>query len=91
MPRLNAAFADSPLKAEAYNVLLPAGLKVAGPETDTARQDRYLDTAFRRAAALGGQVAVFGSGGARGIPPGWAREQAETQIVDFLKRGGANR
>lgn len=88
MPRLQAAFASSPMKAEAYNVLLPADLKVVGPETDAARQDRYLETAFRRAAALGGLVAVFGSGGARGIPAGWAREEAEQQIVDFLKRGG---
>lgn len=88
MPRLQAAFTASRLKSEAYNVLLPADLKVVGPETDTARQARYLETAFRRAAALGGQVAVFGSGGARGIPPGWTREEAERQIVDFLGRCG---
>lgn len=88
MPPLTAAFAASRLKAEAFNVMLPGDLKVVGPETDTARQDRYLETAFRRAAMLGGQVVVFGSGGARGIPPGWAREEAERQIVEFLKRGG---
>lgn len=88
MPRLRAAFDGARLKAEAYNVLLPADLKVVGPETDAARQDRYLETAFRRASALGGQVAVFGSGGARGIPAGWTREEAERQIIDFLKRGG---
>ena len=88
MPGLQATFAASRLKAEAYNVLLPGDLKVVGPETDLARQERYLETAFRRAASLGGQVAVFGSGGARGIPPGWVRAEAERQIVGFLTRGG---
>ncbi len=88
MPRLRAAFDLSALKPEAYNVLLPGDLKVVGPDTDAARQERYLEAAFARAAALGGEVAVFGSGGARRIPPEWPVEEAQRQIVDFLRRGG---
>ena len=58
-------------------MLLPGDLKVVGPEMDAARQDRYLELAFARAASLGGQVAVFGSGAARGIPTGGPRRGAE--------------
>ena len=89
MPPLRAVFAASALKPEAYNVLLPGDLKVVGPETDPARQERYLEAAFARAASLGGQVAVFGSGGARRIPPEWPREEAQRQVREFLGRGGA--
>ena len=76
------------MKPEAYNVLLPGDLKVVGPETDAARQERYLEAAFARASSLGGQVAVFGSGGARRIPPGWPREEAQRQVREFLGRAG---
>ena len=89
MPPLRAAFASSALKPEAYNVLLPGDLKVVGPGTDAARQERYLESAFARAASLGGQVVVFGSGAARGIPDGWPREEAQRQVWEFLGRGGA--
>lgn len=89
MPPLRAAFAASALKPEAYNVLLPGDLKVVGPDTDAARQERYFESAFARAASLGGVVAVFGSGAARGIPPGWSVAEAQRQVREFLGRGGA--
>ena len=89
MPPLRAAFASFLVKPEAYNVLLPGDLKVVGPEADAARQERYLEATFARAASLGGQVAVFGSGAARGIPAGWALEEARRQVREFLGRGGA--
>lgn len=84
MPPLLARFGASRLKPEAYNLLLPGGLKVVGPDTDTERQERYLEAAFRRAASLGGKIAVFGSGGARRVPDGWPRTDAYTQISAFL-------
>lgn len=87
MPPLRAAFASSDLKPEAYNVLLPGDLKVVGPEVDAGRQERYLESAFARAASLGGQVAVFGSGGARRVPEGWPLEEAQRQVQEFLGRG----
>ena len=89
MPPLLAAFASSALKPEAYNVLLPGDLKVVGPTVDAARQERYLESAFARASALGGEVAVFGSGAARGIPEGWPLAEARRQVREFLGRGAA--
>lgn len=88
MPPLLGAAAASPVRAEAYNVLLPGGLKVVGPDADPARQARYLEEAFTRAAALGGAVAVFGSGGSRAVPASWPPPEARRQAVDFLRLAG---
>ena len=84
LPPLIAAFSDSPLKPEVFNLFLPGDLKVVGPDTDTVRQGLYLSAAFRRAARLGGKIVVFGSGGARRVPEGWPRERAYAQISAFL-------
>ncbi len=75
-------------QAEAYNVFLPGTLKVVGPDMDAARQEAYLDEALSRAAALGGSVIVFGSGGSRTIPGGWTLDDARRQTLEFLKRAG---
>lgn len=89
MPPLRASFSGDGVKPEAYNVLLPGDLKVVGPVVDAARQERYLESAFARASALGGKIAVFGSGAARGIPAGWPVEEAHRQVREFLGRAGA--
>ena len=88
MPPLLAQFAASRLKPETFNLLLPGDLKVVGPATDPERQKRYLDTAFRRAKRLGGEIAVFGSGGARRRPEDWPEAEASQQIKAFLGRCG---
>ena len=73
-----------PIPVESYNIFLPANVKVTGPEADIEIQRRYLASAFRRAAQTGAEVVVFGSAGARNLPPGWPRERGERQISDFL-------
>lgn len=88
MPPLRARLADAPLRPEAWNVLLPGDLKVVGEAVDEGRQERYLESGFARVASLGGQVAVFGSGGSRGIPEGFSPEAAQQQIEAFLQRAG---
>ena len=88
MPPLVARFAASRLKPEAFNLFLPGGLKVVGPETDPERQEHYLEEAFRRAKLLGGEIVVFGSGGARRVPEGWPGAEASRQTLAFLARCG---
>ncbi len=88
MPPLLSLFEASRLKPETYNLLLPGDLKVVGPDTDSDRQERYLEAAFGRAGQLGGQIAVFGSGGARRVPGDWPREKAHAQILAFLTQCG---
>ena len=70
----------------AANVLLPGQLKVTGPAADPARLAAYMATVARRAAAVGIETLVFGSGAARMVPPGFDRATADRQVVDFARR-----
>jgi sugar phosphate isomerase/epimerase len=85
---LAALARDLPVTPEAWNVMLPGTLKVVGPEVDPAALERYLETAFARAEALGGRIVVFGSGGARTIPEGWSAEEATRQFEDACRIAG---
>ena len=88
LPSLVSVFSHSQLKPEAFNLFLPGDLRIIGPDTDDFRQILYLDAAFQRAARLGGEIVVFGSGGARRIPDSWPPETAHRQLLAFLKRCG---
>ena len=67
----------------AFNVFIPADIKLVGPSVDWDRVDAYVTSAVRRAGELGGQVIVFGSGGARRVPDGFSRALAWGQLVRF--------
>lgn len=68
----------------AANCFLPASLKCVGPDVDESRLQRYAKSAFARAQSIGIQHIVFGSGGARSIPEGFARSRAEEQMKALL-------
>ena len=70
----------------AANLFLPGTLKVTGPEINPEQQMQHVRKAFARLARLGTEVVVFGSGGARRVPDGFAKEEAFTQLVDFGRR-----
>ena len=76
---------DYSLRAECFNSFIPADLKVTGPDVDKVRLDNYLASATERAAELGGEIIVFGSGAARHVPDGFSRKRAHDQILDFLE------
>ena len=78
----------SPLPVPASNCFLPATLKCTGPMIDTPRLLKYADTAFARAKLVGMSIIVFGSGGARQIPDGFAKTTAQQQFIDLLKQMG---
>ncbi|MDO4740959.1 MAG: sugar phosphate isomerase/epimerase family protein [Eubacteriales bacterium] len=75
----------SPIKAEAYNGMLPASVPVTGPDVNASQQHEYLELAFSRARRLGGKVVVFGSAVARNVPEGFPIDMAWRQIVNFLR------
>lgn len=79
---------DAEIIPEAWNCLLPGDLKVTGPEVDKYRLERYIRTAFWRIEELGGEIVVFGSGGARKVPEDFPAEAAREQILDFLATAG---
>src|SRR5829696_7306601 len=70
----------------AANLFLPAALKVTGPETNPDAQMVHVRKALTRLAKLGTEIVVFGSGGARRVPDGFAKEEAFKQLVDFGRR-----
>ncbi|WEG13799.1 sugar phosphate isomerase/epimerase [Pullulanibacillus sp. KACC 23026] len=77
-------FQESPLPVEAFNVFIPGQMALVGDQVHWEALQHYLDRAFERMNLVGGKVVVFGSGGARNIPAGFDRQQAEKQIVEFL-------
>jgi sugar phosphate isomerase/epimerase len=80
---------DSPLRCEAGNLFLPGACRLTGEEADQDAAIAHLRRAIPRFSALGGQVAVFGSGGARNVPAGFSMERARVQMIDFTRRAGA--
>ena len=77
------------LPTPAANLFIPAALKVTGPQTDPVQQMAHVKKALTRLARLGTEVVVFGSGGARRVPEGFAKEEAFKQLVDFGRRAAA--
>ncbi|HUS46862.1 MAG TPA: sugar phosphate isomerase/epimerase family protein, partial [Phycisphaerae bacterium] len=76
------------LPVEAVNCFLPGDLKCTGPAVDAAALDEYVSVACERAAQAGIQIIVFGSGGSRRVPEGFAAAQAADQLVHNMKRWG---
>ncbi len=70
----------------AANLFIPASIKVTGPETDPAAQMAHVKKVMSRLSKVGVEVIVFGSGGARRVPDGFAKEEAFKQLVDFGRR-----
>lgn len=68
------------------NLFFPGDLKLVGPERDLARAVEYADKVFQRLEAIGGRVQVFGSGGARRAPEGYAVEKATEDVKELLAR-----
>ena len=88
LPPLLASAKAFAVQAETFNVFLPGTLKVVGPEAELAHLEAYVEEAAARAAALGGAVIVFGSGGSRKIPDGWTLADARRQTLKFLTLAG---
>lgn len=68
------------------NLFVPANIKLTGPVTDQQQQMEYVRKAFGRLKRMGTTIVVFGSGGARRLPDGFAREDGWKQLVDFGRR-----
>ncbi len=83
------AFSKSQLKAEAFNCMIPWDCLVVGPNRDLDRMTALIETGYARAKKLGGQVVVFGSGGARRIPEDYPSELGLEDFLDCLRKVNA--
>jgi sugar phosphate isomerase/epimerase len=73
------------LSVEAFNNFFPRQIRLTGPVADLEAAWAYARSAFARAQKLGGQVVVFGSGGARNVPDGFPMDLAWAQLVTLLR------
>jgi D-psicose/D-tagatose/L-ribulose 3-epimerase len=74
------------LPVPVMNLFLPATLKVTGPDINRDEQMAYVRKAFARLQRIRTTVVVFGSGGARQVPPGFSKDKALEQLVEFGRR-----
>lgn len=72
------------IPCEACNNFIPAHCPITGDKVDTVQVKEYLDEAIERAYRLGAKSIVFGSSGAKNVPPGFSKEKAWGQIVETL-------
>lgn len=77
------------LAAETFNCFFKGDLPLIGENADKAAITAYAERALERAAAVGGKLAVIGSGRARNVPDGFPRERAEEQFAEVLRICGA--
>ena len=86
--RLCAAVAQAPLKPEAFNGFIPATHRLTGPDVDLQGTLDYASEAMRRCSALGAQIIVLGSGGARKLENGWEPTRGLDQFETFCRELG---
>lgn len=86
--RLREAMEPYPLRVEAFNSFIPAHHRITGPDVDLESVLNYCRIALLRCKALGGAVVVLGSAGARKVPEGFDRSEAEQQFVGFCRELG---
>jgi D-psicose/D-tagatose/L-ribulose 3-epimerase len=74
------------LPVPAAYLFIPPEIKLTGPAINPEEQMNYVRKALDRLSRLGVGVVVFGSGGARAYPAGFAKDEAFRQLVDFCRR-----
>ncbi|MBR5452430.1 MAG: sugar phosphate isomerase/epimerase [Clostridia bacterium] len=76
------------MKCLAMCGFFPATLKLVGDEAHFEKIKSYIDFSLSRAAKLGAETVVFGSGAARTIPLGSDREKCTRQLIDAISYAG---
>ncbi len=80
-----ATLRKSPLPVPVCRVFLPGNLRCVGDAVQREALSAYVATAMKRAEECGVKIIVFGSGGARRIPPGFSPDRAREQLTTFLR------
>lgn len=69
----------------AFNAFVPQEVRLVGDDVQWNRVELYVKRSLARAADLGGETIVFGSGGARAVPEDYPRQRAWNQLIQFLR------
>ena len=78
----------SGIRCEACNNFFPRQVRLTGAQARLDHALAYAAGAMDRAARIGVDVIVFGSSGAKNVPPGFPPETAWKQVVDLLQHLG---
>lgn len=73
------------LRPEVMYDMLPASLRITGPDVLARVHHEYLESAFLRAKALGAQIIVFDAAASRNVPAGYDFALARRQAGNFLR------
>ena len=79
---------QSSVKVERCNTLFPGTIRLVGPEADKSKITAYLEKAFPRVKALGGNVVVYGSGKSRMFPSDMAYTDAFRELINVTRLTG---
>ncbi len=82
---LREMVAAAPLPVRAFNSFLPGTQRITGPDVHWDAVLDYCRVALARGRALGGDVVVLGSAGARSVPAGFDPAQATRQFCEFCR------
>ena len=77
-----------PILPECFNCFFPPDISLVGEKTDLRVIGAYAEKGLKRAAEIGGKVAVIGSGGARRIPDGYDPKTATNSFAMPLTYAG---
>lgn len=69
-----------------YNLMLPGGNRVVGPDKNYENAAKDVDTLLEKISVLGARNIVFGSCGARNLKDGMDKETAFSEFVEFVSR-----
>ncbi|MGI5899841.1 MAG: sugar phosphate isomerase/epimerase family protein [Christensenellales bacterium] len=83
--RFRAYLKENEIEIEVFCSFVPPSIRLIGDDIDRSLIMRYIQKALSRCAACGAKVIVFGSGGARTRPEGFPKEQADRQLLEFLR------
>lgn len=70
----------------AVNIFMPGDLKLVGPTVDESAIIAYAEQVFQRCEKAGITLIVWGSGGARRVPDGFAQEKAREQFAAVARK-----
>jgi sugar phosphate isomerase/epimerase len=77
----------SPIRCDCFNSFIRT-LRVVGDDVNAGALASYVSSTLERCRQVGAAIIVWGSASSRNVPPGYSRETAWRQIVDFLGRAG---
>ncbi len=86
--KLREAVAEAPIKPEAFMGFIPGSHRITGPDVELQKLLDYAGEAMRRCRALGAEIIVLGSGGARKLEDGWDKARGLDQFKTFCRELG---